>query len=65
MKNICPLSDLIHGLVKPGFEPIREGFIRTFTQRREVGAALICWSYKIVTVRVIEKSYSLGCKYCE
>lgn len=44
MKNICPLSDLIHGLVKPGFEPIREGFIRTFTQRREVGAALICWS---------------------
>ncbi len=31
--------EMIHGFTKPGFEPVREEFIRNFYQRGEVGAA--------------------------
>ena len=29
----------IHGYVKPGFEEVREAFVRNFTHRKEIGAA--------------------------
>lgn len=35
-----PVADLIHGTVKPGFEPVADAFRANFTDRGEVGAAV-------------------------
>ena len=39
MKDSSSISEMIQGSVEPGFELVREEFIRNFAQRGKVGAA--------------------------
>jgi CubicO group peptidase (beta-lactamase class C family) len=43
--SIAVVESLVHGAVAPGFELVREEFVRNFTERGEIGAACTVYRY--------------------